>query len=120
MSRRAHRQTTADQVRTGDTIFTDWSPSGLTLTVDYLTRDLFANPEGATLDRIRFTGTDSIGRHVHESWGVGAKGRVYVVMEAPLKGDVAGSGVFGALDADEPVPNLSDLALCDIDGWELL
>lgn len=86
------RKTTAALVRTGDTITTPWSPQGLTLTVDYLTRDRFVNPEGRVVDRIRFTGTDNTGRHICEGWGTPAGEQVRVVREAPGAGDT-----FGAL-----------------------
>lgn len=97
MNRRSWRETTADRVRTGDTIVTDWSPRGLTLTVDYPTRDTFTAADGTRLDRIRFTGVDNFGMPVDDGWGVKAGDRVWVVTDAPLKRDVPGSGVFGAL-----------------------
>lgn len=111
------RKTTAREVRTGDTIQTAWSPQGEALTVDYPTLDRFTNPEGATFDRIRFTGTDSLGRHVELGWGVNADSLVCVVEEAPRDGDS-----FGALsewiDPNYEVPN--DAWLDNEDSLELL
>lgn len=111
------RQTTAREIRTGDVIQTAWSPFELALTVEYLTLDRFTNPEGATFDRVRFTGTDSLGRRVEHGWGVKADERVYVVEEAPRDGDT-----FGALsewiDPDYEVP--ADAWLDAGDSLELL
>lgn len=87
------RKTTARQVRTGDEIFTDWSPPGVTLIVDYPTLDRFTNPEGSTFDRIRFTGETQTGQRVEHGWAVKADSRVYVVEEAPRKAE----WTFGAL-----------------------
>lgn len=117
MTRDRYRETTADQVRTGDTITVPWGTK-LTLTVDYPSRGTFTSPEGWTAPVIRFTGTDSTGKHVVEGWPQKPGGPVYVVMDAPLKGDVPGSGVFGALGDDEP--DAVDFDQFDIDSWELL
>lgn len=113
------RETTADQVRTGDTITNDYARERW-LFVDYPTWDRFTNPEGQTLDRIRFTGVDRWGKRVELGYGMTPKGRVYIVEDAPLKADVPGARVFGALADDEPPFNPADLEPFDIDSWELL
>ncbi|WP_045740785.1 hypothetical protein [Actinoplanes rectilineatus] len=107
------RKTTADQVRTGDTITVPWGTK-LTLTVDYPSWGTFTSSQGWTAPVIRFTGVDSLGRHVTEGWAQKPHGPVYVVQEAPLKQDVPGSQVFGALAADD----LDDVAW--LDGGDLL
>lgn len=88
-----YRKATARDVRTGDTITNDWARINfhdLTLTVDYPTWERFTNPEGWTGDVIRFTGTDSRGRHVENGWGLRPDHRVYIIEEAPHDGDTFG------------------------------
>lgn len=71
-------KTTATQIRTGHVITTDYGRPH-TLEVAYVVRDLFVNPEGARLDRIRFSGWDECGTWREASFGVGADHRVYVL-----------------------------------------
>jgi hypothetical protein len=87
------RKAEARDVRTGDVITNVWADrTGRTLTVDYPSWEKFTNPEGWTGDVIRFTGTDNHGRHVEKGYGSRPDGRVYIVEEAPRRGES-----FGAL-----------------------
>ncbi len=93
------RETIARNVRTGDVIQTTWSRihhPDLTLTVDYVTFDQFFSPGVGVLDRVRFTGTNNYGEHRENAMGCTPDSRVYVLDEAPQRGDT-----FGALDAHD-------------------
>lgn len=88
-------ETTADQVRTGHVITNDWAAPRL-LEVAYPVRERFVNPEGATLDVVRFSGWvlghDGVrGVWVEAGWGLPADHRAYVV------DDMRGRGAFGEL-----------------------
>ena len=110
------RITRADQVRTGETIITHFAHAtrGKPITVGIVHRERFTNPDGETLDVIRYTGVTDQGQCVDRSYGSRPDDRVYVLQEAPFKADVPGSGVFGALAADDLPVGLPDMSPA---GW---
>ena len=110
------RITRADQVRTGETILTHFAYATRrpAITVGIVHRELFTNPEGETAEVIRYSGVTDSRQHVDRGYGSRPDDRVYVLQEAPFKADVPGSGVFGALAADDLPVGLPDMSPA---GW---
>lgn len=91
----AMMKTTAERVRTGQIITNDYA-DGRLFEVAYPVRLRFTNPEGATMDVVRFSGWPVTPTGVRGAWaeasgGMLPAGRVYVA------GDMRGRGAFGAL-----------------------
>lgn len=88
-------KTTAEQVRTGQIITNDYARPR-TFEVAWPVRQRFTNPEGATMDVVRFTGW-KLGHDggrlewTEASGGMLPGGRVYVV------DDLRGRGAWGEL-----------------------
>jgi hypothetical protein len=87
------RKAKVREVRTGDVIAIRGVRKDLTLTVHYPIWEKHTAPDGFTQQAVWFAGVDSTGKRVEKGWGQKPDTLVYVVEEAPRRGNT-----FGALD----------------------